>query len=490
MDKRNEEIINENKTWKAILVFIAVAYIVFFHILVFNSHITIGNVWGYTAGLIAAVYMLYAGLSSFFAGYIKRQSNGMYKGANLFVFRQLSSKIKTMRFTMGTLTVLFTAALLGWTVVMMFGGYQTEIGAQMPFDVMVFSEQEDETFDEQITIIKENAALEDYYVYNIYENGTDAVNEYLYEQVDGTSRNDVVIDGKLGVSTYFGYDTYIGESDYNRIREILGYKTVSIESGCYILHGKERIAEELNRIKDKVEVKTGKQVLVCQAVNREPLEQDGMNGADYLIVVSDEALAELNPYYSLLAAQLDGKAPDDLFSKLSANHSYYNEEHFEDLYHMDRGIGSNQILSWSEDIMIADAFKKEISFVIVAICFIMAYLGIVFLCAALTILAVQQLSDAAKYRFRYKILKQLGMSNKEVQKVVLKQLAVYYLCPFVISIVLSMFIGMLASERFVYYTGVTAGDFQFYFLAVLVYAIVYAVYFIVSYVGFIRNLER
>jgi len=153
------------------------------------------------------------------------------------------------------------------------------------------------------------------------------------------------------------------------------------------------------------------------------------------------------------------------------------------------GEGSNQVLSVSESVMVADNLRVEGSFVIVTLCFMLAYLGIVFLCAALTIMAVQQLSDASKYRFRYEILKLLGMSKRETEKVVLKQLAVYYLCPYIVSIILSMFIGMFASERFVYYTGIRASNFQYYILALLVFSVVYVVYFIVSYVGFIRNLE-
>lgn len=490
MEKQNEQIINENSTWKKVFVIIAVVYIILFHILAFTSRMTIITVWVYIAVLIAAIYLLYIGLSSFFVNYIKKKHRGVYQGANLFVLRQLASKIKTMRFTMGTLTILFSAALLGCMVVMMFTDFQkTQMDIQMPFDVAVFSDQPDDTFESQLAVLEENSVLKDFYSYNIYENGTDSVNQYLYTHTDGPERDETVKDGKYTGSTYFGYDTYLGLTDYNRIREMLGYGEVTLKEKHYILHGKQKIDDELEAISETVVVKAGDEPLVCQTVNMEPLSQDGMNGADYIIVVPDNLLDRLMPYYSVLVGELEGEAPDDLQTKVEATQSYWNETLLEYTYAIEKGYGNNQILSFANDVMVADNLKVDNGFAIASMSFMLAYLAIVFLCAALTILAVQQLSDSAKYRFRYEILKKLGLNKSETRKVVLKQLAVYYLCPYLISVVLSMFIGLFASERFVYYTGIQSANFTYYISAVLVFSVVYAAYFITSYVGFVRNLE-
>lgn len=490
MEKQNEQIINENSTWKKVFVIIAVVYIILFHILAFTSRMTIITVWVYIAVLIAAIYLLYIGLSSLFVDYIKKKHRGVYQGANLFVLRQLASKIKTMRFTMGTLTILFSAALLGCMVVMMFTDFQkTQMDIQMPFDVAVFSDQPDDTFESQLAVLEENSVLKDFYSYNIYENGTDSVNQYLYTHTDGPERYETVKDGKYTGSTYFGYDTYLGLTDYNRIREMLGYGEVTLKEGYYILHGKQKIDDELEAISETVVVKAGDEPLVCQTVNMEPLSQDGLNGADYIIVVPDNLLDRMMPYYSVLVGELEGEAPDDLQTKLEATQSYWNETLLEYTYAIEKGYGNNQILSFANDVMVADNLKVDNGFAIASMSFMLAYLAIVFLCAALTILAVQQLSDSAKYRFRYEILKKLGLNKSETRKVVLKQLAVYYLCPYLISVVLSMFIGLFASERFVYYTGIQSANFTYYISAVLVFSVVYAAYFITSYVGFVRNLE-
>ncbi len=480
MDKQNEFINNEKKTWKRIYLFISVTYIIIFNVVVLTSKLSNGSVWFYIAGLIVAIYFLYIGLSSFFISYIQKRHKGIYREANIFVFRQLSSKIKTMRFTMGTLTILFTTALLAWMVVMMAADYQNkELDRSLPFDVLVFSEDTTYNFNHELSIISEGAKIEDQHTYRIYENGTNTINQDLYEHVDGAWQ------GANG-SSYYGYDTYIGLSDYNYIRSMLGYKTVEIGNNGYLIQCIDRVKPFLERLAASGYL-TGNNALMYRGTYTDPLGQGGMNGADYLIVVPDQYLKSMHPYYSLLAVSLEGKAPSDLSDRLRSIQPFSDdfEQHNSKIQH---GYGSSKLLRHSGVVQVRDTDIGEVKLSLVTIAFVLAYIGIVFLCAALTILAVQQLSDSSKYRFRYAILKQLGLSRKETDRVVLKQLAVYYLCPFVISIVLSMFIGMFASERFVYYTGIQAGIVSYYLLAVLVFAVIYLVYFIVTYVGFLRNI--
>lgn len=57
------------------------------------------------------------------------------------------------------------------------------------------------------------------------------------------------------------------------------------------------------------------------------------------------------------------------------------------------------------------------------------YMGLVFVCVALTVLSVQQLSDSSKYKFRYDVLEKIGLSPKQVRSLLLRQMAGYYLCP-------------------------------------------------------------
>ena len=70
------------------------------------------------------------------AGMQTKGGRKIYKSANVFLIRQFSSKIRTMQFTMGTLTVLFTVALLVSSIALMFMDYQINMMEQAnPFDI-------------------------------------------------------------------------------------------------------------------------------------------------------------------------------------------------------------------------------------------------------------------------------------------------------------------------------------------------------------------
>ncbi len=491
-EKKNEEIRNDSSRGKSILTTGSLLCIVIFNILVLTTSMTMTNVFLFTAGLIAAIYLLYIGLSSFFVSYLKRGGPRTEHNANTFILRQLASKIKTMRFTMGTLTILFTGALLAWTVVMMFADYQrSQLGYNNPFDIIVFSDQPDDRFEEQLEVIHDAVSVQDSWQYQIYENKTAAVNEYLYDHVDGTYREDRerVSDDKYGYATYFAYDTYIALSDYNYIRRMLGYEEVSLAPGSYLLHGKERLASVLEDVSRDVTVLAGSEELQYQGIYTEGLSQDGMNGADYLIVIADGLISQMTPYYALLAVSAADSVPAGLQEALLDTQDYEDSYAYILQFDIIWGAGSDTILSAADTVLVADNVAQEMTFLIVTMCYMLAYLGIVFLCAALTILAIQQLSDSSKYKFRYQILRNLGLNRRETDQVVLKQLGIYYLCPYVISILLSMCIGMFASERFVYYTGAPGAIFQYYILAVLVFTVLYLIYFAVTYLGFLKNIK-
>lgn len=93
----------------------------------------------------------------------------------------------------------------------------------------------------------------------------------------------------------------------------------------------------------------------------------------------------------------------------------------------------------------------DLKFVVTSVTFPLEYIALIFVFVAVTILAVQQLSDSGKYRFRYDVLKKLGMKRREVDRVIFRQLAY-----FVISL-------LICTE-------------------------VYVIYFAAIYLGFKRNV--
>ena len=97
------------------------------------------------------------------------------------------------------------------------------------------------------------------------------------------------------------------------------------------------------------------------------------------------------------------------------------------------------------------------------------YVGLVFLCVALTVLSIQQLSDSSKYRFRYCVLRQIGMSGKEIAGLVWKQLVLFYLCPALFAGVISGIIAGYVGGNFNYYSGVQTPAWLYFGISFLLF---------------------
>ncbi len=476
-DRQNEMLKNGNRSRKQWMFFAGLGYILVFLWMMYHGQITAVNVYIALGILIVAVYFLYMGLSAFLIGYIKRGGSHLFRKGNLFVYRQLASKVRTMQRTLGTLTVLFTIVLVGCSCALMLNQFQdTQAHEKWPFDVAVYREDANADFAQEIQILKDSTDLQKAYVYRIYENGSSRMNRYMRANVSMAYEE-----------AYFQYDTYMKLSDYNELREMLGYEPVSLDEQGYLIHTKERLKDTVEPF-GELPLDLGGEKLSCEGIYTEPFEQSGHNGADYMLIVPDRDVQQMKPYYSMLAAKVQGSVPDDLQTRLLAlqgiDAAGFDAEYPE---YADRGVGSDTIYSDDSPVYVRENSTQDMRFLISAIIFPLFYIGLVFVCVAMTILAVQQISDSGKYRFRYSVLRKLGLKEKEIHQVILKQLLVYYICPFLVSVLISFGIVWYISKNFIYYSGVHAAAGSYFGWSVLFLGIIYIIYFCITYEEFKRN---
>lgn len=65
------------------------------------------------------------------------------------------------------------------------------------------------------------------------------------------------------------------------------------------------------------------------------------------------------------------------------------------------------------------------------------YGAVVLMIICLTILSLQQLLDAGQYRYRFGVLRKLGVEEQDIKSLVRKQLSVWFGFPVVVSIIVS-----------------------------------------------------
>lgn len=260
--RQNEEIKESHENIRRIIFPLSVLLIISFWV-IFPNLPNIEAAILFLILLVADIYLFYMGLSAWIICYIQKKKDGIYKGQNLFLLRQFSSKIRTMQFTMGTLTALFTIALMGCSVAMMFSDFENKLlDTKWPFDVLIYS--------------ADPKALK-----NIWEEN----------------------------GAYCRYDTYMGLTDYNYLRRMIGYQEISMKEDEYAIQIKARLQSEVKDMpKDlRIQNASGNKDLSCAGIYSDAFSQDGHNGGDYLLIVPDAVAQTMIPYYSEMAVDLAGK---------------------------------------------------------------------------------------------------------------------------------------------------------------------------------------
>lgn len=502
--RKNEEIKEKHEGAKRLLFPLSILFIIIFWT-VFRLLSNAGEIGLFLIGLVVTIYLFYIGISAWIICYVRKKRSGIYKGQNLFLLRQFASKVRTMQFTMGTLTALFTIALMGASIAFMFSDYEnTILEGKFPFDVQIYSADVNEDFAEAKQVMEECADPEEYYSYSVYTDHDDQVNTWMlthlrtfgtqYCRQDG-SPDEKKIEKMLKTDgIYCTGDTYMGISDYNHLRTMLGYDKVSLEMDEYIVQIKDRLKKEVEDIGNDLIIMdaSGGNALSCAGIYSDAFSQDGHNGGDYLIVVPDEVLERMEPYYSELTVKLKGNAPENLKERLYEVMPVEEEEakgFAESFPEGNNCMGSDNIISYTEDVLVREQVIPEVKYLLASVIIPLFYIGMVFLCVAVTVLSVQQLSDSAKYRFRYDVLAKLGLERAQINRLILKQLTGYYLCPALLAVVISGKMILQVSGIFVRETGVPTMAGAYFAASIAMFLGIYLVYFVVTYIGFKRNVS-
>ncbi|HBY2665320.1 TPA: ABC transporter permease, partial [Clostridioides difficile] len=118
------------------------------------------------------------------------------------------------------------------------------------------------------------------------------------------------------------------------------------------------------------------------------------------------------------------------------------------------------------------------------------YIAFILISAVGTILAIQSLSDATKYKYRYQTLRRLGVNDKSLFKTIRKQLLILFGVPVVYSVIASL--CMVTSFNNVYQALLESKFiYLLYFVgSLLIFFFIYGIYWIATYIGFKRNINE
>ena len=356
--------------------------------------------------------------SSFIAYWKEKSPEHRYKGENLFFFGQVISKLNTTNKTMTLISVtlvlamfLFIAApiLTGWA-----SGY---LDIRSMYDVQIYTRYND-VYDEK------NLPHDDYEI----------VTEYLTEhgiEADCDCTFSLYLPEKEDFHNRVKYDfpvVAISLSDYNRVREMLGYEPVSLSENEFTTQW-QTIATEEERdsfLKEHTSVMTdaGELILSGQPYYEEAIGETVYNSyTDVLYVFPDSVCEKLLPVIR------------NRYITTTDNIAYKNarelEQAFSDEYPEDTDTGVSYGIRLST---LQINSTKANNFVLQAT---MLYGAVVLMVICLTILSLQQLLDAGKYKYRFGVLRKLGVEEEKISRLVLKQLSVWFGLPILVAVIVA-----------------------------------------------------
>ena len=76
----------------------------------------------------------------------------------------------------------------------------------------------------------------------------------------------------------------------------------------------------------------------------------------------------------------------------------------------------------------------------------MLYAAVVLMVICLTVLSLQQLLDASQYKYRFSVLRKLGVEDTYIGKLVLKQLGIWFGLPIVVAIIVSTMVIIYSND--------------------------------------------
>ena len=415
--------------------------------------------------IIISIFGITITLSDLILNIVLKRKSLKYSNDNLFVARTFSSKIKTMSFTIGVLTTLITFALVSLNLSSLFKSlfdYQLDLSA--PYDISI-NEIEENEIPKFENLIKENYTIEEQFIYNGYIDDNREISNALGEH--GGWRE---------------YDQVIKLSDYNRLLELKGDEPITLSGNEYIVNVTKELKNFLtedNSIKT-ITLSNGKELKLKEVLATGYSYAWGI-GYGFIIVVPDSVVEGLDIGATNMIINTKEKTTEEFSKELKSLLAPDMCEENEEGYTICYSQGNLTVRGQAE--------AQNNSFITI-ISFVSFYIAFIFIATVGTILAIQSLSDSAKYKYRYKVLSRLGIKNEELHKTIKKQLLFFFIFPIIYPLIISYTTIASLNNLFSIALSSNKAYLIYYFVNIFVFLIIYSIYFIATYFGFKRNIDK
>ncbi|RXZ77444.1 ABC transporter permease [Paenibacillaceae bacterium] len=470
--RKNESIKTANKTLSTLLFFLSIIMLITAYRMISQNGLLEINGYFYGSMLLGVVgtFLFFKSLSGFAMQVVQSSGNVYFKNLNMFIARQINSKVNTNYMTMA-----FICLMLFLTIGILSSGLALNKGIskglefKAPYDATIRYLGDSGNMIEllQNSDIKVQDFASDYVEYVEYDTAIP------YDQLlDPRDINN--LKQKTQYSMKFGVRNLkaIKLTDYNNLMTLQGKGPIELEPNQYALtFNNDDLATAYNNyIKDKRIIKLG-------GTEFTPKYNNG-------IYVNTEVYYELTNFGTVVLQDdvVENLEPIARSSRLSIQYKHNDKEEAAGIVKglLAEGPKDQDGYALFHQTSKVDVYSSGQGQAI-TFSFLGIYLGLVFLIASAAILALQQLSECADSMERYKLLRKIGAAEKMINKSIFIQIGIYFFTPLSLAVLHSI-VGLKLAKDVVDRFGTVSMASNIVFAAIFL-CIVYGGYFLATYIG-------
>ena len=411
-------------------------------------------------------FFFFFSLSGFLLKLVQSNKRLYLKNLNMFVLRQINSKINTVFISMS-----FICLLLFTGICMLAGGLG--ISSALNSDLKDLTQHD-------LTIINyDGVNIEEYFKEKglVLGDYSDDYVSYINYKSDLKYNDIIKEEDRKELKDLYPIATnsevqIISLSKFNELMKMANKEEISLNPGEYAIFSDIKEANKaLNTaIKEEKEININGNIL--KPSDNKVIElvayNDIMKNNICTIIVNDNIVSDLTPYTSYVNMNYKNDDSKIIIAKIEevnkrSGDTYFVSNDKESLFASSSSIGAT-------------------------ISYLGIYMGGIFLITSAAVLALQQLSESTNNIARYNLLKKIGVDEKLINKSLLIQIAIYFLMPLSLALIHSI-AGLEFSKRIITLFG-SISIMKNILISLAVLVIIYGGYFIATYFGAKKNINN
>ena len=459
---RKNENLKVKNIWISVVVFlISITMIGIAYYMVLKAGVAVVfNIVPIILGFVGT-FLFFFSLSGFLLKILQANKKHYLKDLNMFVLRQINSKINTTFISMSFICLMLFVAIctfsggLGITKAM-----NKDLDDLTQFDASFWSYDTDNI----IGVINEqygglDPIIEERSQYTNYNTET-TYSKFISQEAMEKNKNNypIFVDDKIKA---------IKLSDFNSVMRMLGKEEIALEENEYYAFGD--IPDLIKYIQEAMDRGTN---VIVNGNELKPANYEVMEVTTYNSTMKNNLCT-----FVVNDSLVNGLEVSMTNLNIKFNCSEEEAENFinNNLRSVDR-VGKVPVYGMTKNELRDNSIGLG-----AMISYLAIYIGIVFLITSAAVLALQQLCESADNSYRYELLKKIGADDKMIKRSLFYQIGIYFMVPLSLAIVHSI-VGLKVSGDIVSIFG-NANMLKYILYTMIAVVFIYGGYFIATYNG-------